>query len=201
MSVMPNRNRRYCKRTLLVYVANMANYSILSQPADENEKPSVLTTEIKKTNRIEVKEKLDVKVEDAKVDGEEPAPRVVPVRPIILPAHLRQSQHDLKRETDKAQNLHLGKRSRSFFSDISNHISTYDMSPDVKEAITADRVEEEKALKVASQNWTDLDAEDKNDPMMVTEYVNEIFEYMRVLEVKELKFAHHMRFCITILKL
>lgn len=171
---------------------DVSNAKSQSKPADENEKPSVLTTEIKKTNRIEVKEKLDVKVEDAKVDGEEPAPRVVPVRPIILPAHLRQSQHDLKRETDKAQNLHLGKRSRSFFSDISNHISTYDMSPDVKEAITADRVEEEKALKVASQNWTDLDAEDKNDPMMVTEYVNEIFEYMRVLELETLPQANYM---------
>ncbi|KAJ2964145.1 hypothetical protein NQZ79_g1003 [Umbelopsis isabellina] len=66
------------------------------------------------------------------------------------------------------------------------------MSPDVKEAIAADRVEEEKALKVASQNWTDLDAEDKNDPMMVTEYVNEIFEYMRVLELETLPQANYM---------
>jgi hypothetical protein len=117
------------------------------------------------------------------VDAEDPPVRVVPVRPIILPAHLKQSQHGLKRETEKTQSLHLGKRSRSFFSDISNHISTYEMSSDVNEAAAADREEEEKALKVASQNWTDLDAEDKNDPMMVTEYVNEIFDYMRVLEV------------------
>ena len=57
------------------------------------------------------------------------------------------------------------------------------MSEDIQEATVADLEEEKRALKVATQQWTDLDAEDKNDPMMVTEYVNEIFEYMRVLEV------------------
>lgn len=33
------------------------------------------------------------------------------------------------------------------------------------------------------QDWEDLDAADANDPFMVSEYVNEIFDYMRVLEV------------------
>jgi hypothetical protein len=33
------------------------------------------------------------------------------------------------------------------------------------------------------QDWDDLDAADANDPFMVSEYVNEIFDYMRVLEV------------------
>ena len=31
----------------------------------------------------------------------------------------------------------------------------------------------------------DLDAEDADDPMMVSEYVNEIFEYLLVLEVMQ----------------
>jgi len=33
------------------------------------------------------------------------------------------------------------------------------------------------------QDWDDLDAADINDPQMVSEYVNEIFDYMRELEV------------------
>jgi len=33
------------------------------------------------------------------------------------------------------------------------------------------------------QEWDDLDAADVNDPFMVAEYVNEIFDYMRELEV------------------
>jgi hypothetical protein len=34
------------------------------------------------------------------------------------------------------------------------------------------------------QDWDDLDAIDVNDPQMVSEYVNEIFDYMRELEVR-----------------
>jgi G2/mitotic-specific cyclin 2 len=33
------------------------------------------------------------------------------------------------------------------------------------------------------QDWDDLDAADVHDPSMVSEYVNEIFDYMRELEV------------------
>ena len=34
------------------------------------------------------------------------------------------------------------------------------------------------------RDWDDLDAEDAEDPLMVSEYVNEIFAYMRQLEVR-----------------
>lgn len=33
------------------------------------------------------------------------------------------------------------------------------------------------------RDWDDLDAEDADDPLMVSEYVVEIFDYMRQLEV------------------
>jgi G2/mitotic-specific cyclin 1/2 len=33
------------------------------------------------------------------------------------------------------------------------------------------------------QDWDDLDAEDMGDPLMVSEYVQEIIQYMRQLEV------------------
>jgi hypothetical protein len=32
--------------------------------------------------------------------------------------------------------------------------------------------------------WEDLDAEDADDPMMVSEYVIEIFDYLKVVEVR-----------------
>ena len=37
-------------------------------------------------------------------------------------------------------------------------------------------------------DWKDLDAEDANDPMMVSEYVTEIFDYLKVVEVRSLGF-------------
>jgi hypothetical protein len=37
--------------------------------------------------------------------------------------------------------------------------------------------------KVSEPTWDDLDADDEFDPMMVSEYVVEIFEYMKDLEV------------------
>ncbi|CAB4252090.1 B-type cyclin CLB2 [Maudiozyma barnettii] len=49
--------------------------------------------------------------------------------------------------------------------------------------------EEPKKFKVCDENgteeyeWEDLDAEDANDPFMVSEYVNDIFDYLHHLEV------------------
>ena len=46
-------------------------------------------------------------------------------------------------------------------------------------------VEEEPITKkVKTQDWDDLDADDGYDPCMVAEYVVEIFEYMKKLEVR-----------------
>ena len=36
--------------------------------------------------------------------------------------------------------------------------------------------------------WEDLDAEDADDPMMVSEYVTEIFDYLKIVEVRSLVF-------------
>jgi len=38
--------------------------------------------------------------------------------------------------------------------------------------------------KRKTEEWDDFDADEANDPMMVSEYVNEIFDYLRELEVK-----------------
>ncbi|CAE6361649.1 unnamed protein product [Rhizoctonia solani] len=43
------------------------------------------------------------------------------------------------------------------------------------------------------QRWDDLDAEDADDPTMVAEYVAEIFEYMKELEVRTMPSAVYMK--------
>lgn len=47
-------------------------------------------------------------------------------------------------------------------------------------------IEHEVEADPNGAEWEDLDAEDADDPMMVSEYVNEIFEYLKVVEVRAL---------------
>ena len=55
---------------------------------------------------------------------------------------------------------------------------------DKMEAPQAKRLKTEQANKPAKdEGWEDLDAEDAEDPLMVAEYVNDIFEYMKELEI------------------
>ncbi|SCW01134.1 LAFE_0D05820g1_1 [Lachancea fermentati] len=56
--------------------------------------------------------------------------------------------------------------------------------------------EEPKKFKVCEKGteyeWEDLDAEDVNDPFMVSEYVNDIFEYLHKLEIMTLPNRHDL---------
>lgn len=55
---------------------------------------------------------------------------------------------------------------------------------DKMEAPQAKRLKTEQTNKPAKdEGWEDLDAEDADDPLMVAEYVNDIFEYMKELEI------------------
>ena len=47
--------------------------------------------------------------------------------------------------------------------------------------VQEEEVQEQGPAK--DEGWEDLDAEDADDPLMVAEYVNEIFDYMKELEV------------------
>ncbi|KAI9596126.1 cyclin-like protein [Syncephalis fuscata] len=47
-------------------------------------------------------------------------------------------------------------------------------------------------VKEAEPTWAELDAEDIDDPLMVSEYVEEIFEYMRELEIKTMPNPRYM---------
>ena len=49
-------------------------------------------------------------------------------------------------------------------------------------------VEREAEADPNGPDWEDLDAEDADDPMMVSEYVNEIFDYLKVIEVRSFYF-------------
>jgi len=49
-------------------------------------------------------------------------------------------------------------------------------------------IEREAEADPNGAEWEDLDAEDADDPMMVSEYVNEIFDYLKVIEVRLLWF-------------
>lgn len=50
-----------------------------------------------------------------------------------------------------------------------------------RSAVTS--VAEEQPVRAKDEGWEDLDAEDADDPLMVAEYVNEIFDYMREIEM------------------
>lgn len=47
--------------------------------------------------------------------------------------------------------------------------------------------EEEEEGPAKDEGWIDLDLEDIDDPLMVAEYVNDIFDYMKALEVSRLE--------------
>ena len=50
-------------------------------------------------------------------------------------------------------------------------------------------IEHEVEADPNGTEWEDLDAEDAEDPMMVSEYVTEIFDYLKVVEVRFLTLA------------
>ncbi|TKX23963.1 G2/mitotic-specific cyclin-B [Elsinoe australis] len=64
----------------------------------------------------------------------------------------------------------------------------------VKEVKVEDEVEDEgfKSLAELCKEAKDLDSEDFDDPLMVAEYVTEIFDYMKELEISTLPNANYM---------
>ena len=58
--------------------------------------------------------------------------------------------------------------------------------PAVDEADADEDAEPEMAIVEAAKDegWEDLDAGDEDDPLMVSEYVNEVYDYLRGLEVR-----------------
>ncbi|KAN0065938.1 G2/mitotic-specific cyclin [Thecaphora frezii] len=60
----------------------------------------------------------------------------------------------------------------------------------VMEMRESKRIKTEKPAK--DEGWEDLDAEDMDDPLMVAEYVNDIFDYMKELEIANMPNPDYM---------
>lgn len=63
------------------------------------------------------------------------------------------------------------------------NIRTEDADDEVMMESSKGKEVEKVKLKDGEQGWEDLDEGDEDDPLMVKEYVNEIYHYMRDLEV------------------
>lgn len=74
------------------------------------------------------------------------------------------------------------------------------VKPDTKRALVdpEEETEQDDEVKAARSKrarvakdagWQDLDEGDEDDPMMVTEYVEEVYEYLKELEVGPLRFS------------
>lgn len=72
--------------------------------------------------------------------------------------------------------LHKKRRTSSDTGDEEQHLAPVEEEQD-GEVVDAAENEEE------TEDWDDLDKEDADDPLMVSEYVLEIFDYMKELEV------------------
>jgi G2/mitotic-specific cyclin 1/2 len=71
--------------------------------------------------------------------------------------------------------------------DVKEHAEAGDQIPDIAERELQKHLQDIEREAEADPNgpdWEDLDAEDADDPMMVSEYVNEIFDYLKVVEVR-----------------
>lgn len=99
------------------------------------------------------------------------------------PAPTRTTRRTPKREESTEQEIqHVAKKRR-----------TSSVGPDDKEDVVlkehrsplVEFAEEAKATALVEEiKWDDLDQEDEADPLMVSEYVVEIFEYLRKLEIQ-----------------
>jgi hypothetical protein len=71
--------------------------------------------------------------------------------------------------------------------DVKEHVEAGDQIRDIAERELQKHLQDIGGEAEADPNgpdWEDLDAEDADDPMMVSEYVIEIFDYLKVVEVR-----------------
>lgn len=97
---------------------------------------------------------------------------------------------DFKNGIQNVKNIDNGSKiSSNGCSDVKSTESARTDSGKKRPISTVVEHEEPKKFKVCDENgeeeyvWEDLDAEDINDPFMVSEYVNDIFEYLHHLEI------------------
>lgn len=73
-------------------------------------------------------------------------------------------------------------KKRRTSSEAPEEVKSFDEQHEVAQALEFG-VDSEPEADPNGHDWDDLDAEDADDPLMVSEYVSEIFLYMKQLEV------------------
>ncbi|KAF9239265.1 cyclin-like protein [Melanogaster broomeanus] len=97
----------------------------------------------------------------------------------------RTSSHLIvKNETQDELEDHRAFKKRRTSSDIPDEAKLFEEEHEAEVAAALEaRVDSEPEADPMGDEWDDLDAEDGDDPIMVTEYVNEIFDYMKRIEL------------------
>ncbi|KAF9236532.1 hypothetical protein BU15DRAFT_76846 [Melanogaster broomeanus] len=106
----------------------------------------------------------------------------------------RTSSHLIvKNETQDELQDHRAFKKRRTSSNIPDEAKLFkeEHEAEVGAALEA-RIDSEPEADPMGDEWDDLDAEDGNDPIMVTEYVNEISDYMKRIELATLPNPDYM---------
>ncbi|KAK9460188.1 cyclin-like protein [Lipomyces oligophaga] len=90
----------------------------------------------------------------------------------------------------KAQTKRLGSTDDSSFDD-QEYVEAAENLPELEQTVVPGS-EVATASQEVVQDWDDLDADEMDDPTMVAEYVNEIFQYMSELEVRTMPNPRYM---------
>ena len=88
-----------------------------------------------------------------------------------------------KRVEKKEEEQVVEKKKTRSIKPVESAIPVFSAPVKEKVQVVETVVAEHVSKRAKTQEWDDLDAEDENDPVMASEYVNEIFEYMKELEV------------------
>jgi G2/mitotic-specific cyclin 2 len=174
--------------------------SVPSKPAKAApSQPQVTTTTTARVLEV-VTETVEVRDENAMV-VDPPTQHTLPalairkslvpedqVPPSRRPQGTNRRSHPREDDDPEASRVHKKRRTSSEAPE------EYHLSPRAREQLARDAIaakieaelaamENEEEADPNGDQWEDLDAEDGEDPMMVSEYVGEVFEYFKEIEV------------------
>lgn len=125
-------------------------------------------TVVEKIEKIEKVEKIE-KIEKAPVRSRSTGIAAAKIEKPTFQVHVRPIKRPARNVDYRSENKE-------------NHSTRLLEGVDEAEAYEAE-TERRRSKKLKIQEWDDLDIDDWNDPLMVSEYVVEIFDYMKKLEV------------------
>lgn len=116
--------------------------------------------------------------------------RAKTVRPIVNNSNIPVKRTSEGIETSKVQNENIDNSSVNVAANVTANViaPVFSVKTVLKKSTEVEIQEIDKEnidpFTGAPVEWDDLDAEDSGDPLMVSDYVVEIFDYMKQLEVK-----------------